>query len=134
MKNKTSLTLLELLIMIMVFALAAALCLRVFVFSGQLSASDRNKAAAQAAAQNAAELLKAEKGDISSVCDRLGLTMRDETGGSVLVPDGDALRLFYRIKMDVQKDGLLGKAVITVTGEGGDMLCTLNSAWQEDEP
>ena len=62
MKNKTSLTLLELLIMIMVFALAAALCLRAFVFSGKLSASDRIRAEAESASQNMAELLKSEKG------------------------------------------------------------------------
>lgn len=61
MKNKASLTLMELLIMVLVFALAAALCLRCFVKAAEISVQTARQDEAVRIAQNAAELLKAGK-------------------------------------------------------------------------
>ena len=72
MKNRTSLTLLEMLRMILILALAAALCIRAFVYSGKLSKEDRVKAEALSMAQNAAELLKYYKGDVDEAFAQMG--------------------------------------------------------------
>ena len=145
MKNKTSLTLLELLIMIMVFALAAALCLRAFVYSGKLSAQDRMRAEAESAAQHVAELLKSEKGDVSAVYKQLqaapvakGMTvssagdasspagMMDAYWNSDIAPGGT-----FNMQVRVDRDGCLGTAVITVLDGNWKEVYTLNTAWQE---
>lgn len=61
MKNRASLSLMELLIMVLVFSLAAAVCLRLFVAAGEISEEITRQDEAVVMAQNAAEALKAGK-------------------------------------------------------------------------
>ena len=58
MKDKTALSLLELVIMLAVFALAAALCLRIFIRTEEVSVKNVNMDQALLQAQNAAETVK----------------------------------------------------------------------------
>ncbi len=146
MKNKSSLTLLELLIMIMVFALAAALCLRTFVYSGKLSEADRVRAEAESAAQNMAELLKSEKGDVSAVYKKLnespfaeGMVVSSvgDAGSSVGMLDANwnsrtAPGGTLNMQVRVERSGFLGTAVITVFDANWSEVYTLSTAWQED--
>ncbi len=148
MKNRTSLTLLEMLIMIMVLALAAALCLRAFVYSGKLSKEDRMKAEALSFAQNAAELLKHNKGDAVKAFSEMGCTY---DGSSLIMLNEDwkdcgyeeyngayrvvGLQYFVLLDQSPSDDPLLGKTLITVmNAENDTVLCRINAAWQEDEP
>ena len=148
MKNRTSLTLLEMLIMIMVLALAAALCLRAFVYSGKLSKEDRIKAEALAFAQNAAELLKYYEGDAVKAFSEMGCTYNE---GSAVMLNEDwedcehaedsgaygvtGLKYLVLLKPDQDSGPLLGKTLITVmNAEDDTVLCRINAAWQEDEP
>ena len=72
MKNKAPLALMEQLIMILVFALASALCLRLFVYSDQVSVSGAARDQAAAVVQNAAEALKLSGGSMESLAGLLG--------------------------------------------------------------
>lgn len=64
MKNKAVLTLIEQIFMGLVFAFAMAVCLRVFVFSDNLSVNIKKRDQMVLAAQNAAETMKNTHGDI----------------------------------------------------------------------
>ncbi len=148
MKNRTSLTLLEMLIMIMVLALAAALCLRAFVYSGKLSKEDRMKAEALAFAQNTAELLKYYEGDAAKAFSEMGCTYKEGTPVMLNEDWKDCehaeyngaygvagLKYLVLLEPDQDSGPLLGKTLITVmNAEDDTVLCRINAAWQEDEP
>ncbi|MBR0417388.1 MAG: hypothetical protein IJI56_06225 [Firmicutes bacterium] len=148
MKNRTSLTLLEMLIMIMVLALAAALCLRAFVYSGKLSKEDRMKAEALSFAQNAAELLKYHKGDAEKAFSEMGCTYNgsspvmlneDWEDCGLIEYNGayklDGFKYIVLLKQNTGDDPLLGQTLITVmNAENDTVLCRINAAWQEEEP
>lgn len=137
MKNRSTLTLLELLLMVLVFALAAALCLRAFVWSADTSAQDKEKAVSERNCQAVAEVLKAEKGDIEALLEKLGWSL---WGGKSEVPavcfdkdwkvcdspDGS-----YLLYIDAEKEGFLGRADIYVTDMEGNEIYRLVSSWQE---
>ena len=63
MKNRTILSLIEMLIMVMVFAVAAAICLRAFVWADLTSRDSKEAAAAALKAEEAAEILQHFEGD-----------------------------------------------------------------------
>lgn len=63
MKHKASLVLMEQLVMILVFSLAAALCLQVFGKARAISEETARRDRSVVLARNAAQLLKATKGD-----------------------------------------------------------------------
>ena len=146
MKNKSSLTLLELLIMIMVFALAAALCLRAFVFSGKISRQDEAVSLAERRAQAAAEVLKASRGDVEKAAEILGgetagdfqLTVQYDPEGNVMSPPyyptgyKEPPAVESTLTAYVKSEGLLGQAEIVVTDSSGSTVCTLTCSWQED--
>ena len=69
MRNKGSLVLMELLVMVLIFALAAGWCLQVFVRADAISRRTDQLDEAVVLAQNAAELLKAGKGDPAAVAE-----------------------------------------------------------------
>ena len=72
MRNKASLTLLELAVMLLVFALAAVLCLRAFVWADAASKELAAKDQALIQAQNAAEVLKHCAGDGEAAAELYG--------------------------------------------------------------
>lgn len=65
MRDKTPLVLTELALMLLVFALSAALCLRAFAWADTVSGEMTARDAALLRAQNAAEVLKSQRGDMA---------------------------------------------------------------------
>lgn len=118
MKNKTSLILIEQLMMLLVFVLASAICLKIFVYSSNVSS--RNEAVSQAAvlAQNCAEELKRSHGEDD---DKLQTEIGEwKYRGIVLKRDSGMKNL--------------GCATIVVYGEYRNIeekLFELSVAWQE---
>nr|MBQ8244184.1 hypothetical protein [Oscillospiraceae bacterium] len=116
MKQKASLTLMELLVMVLVFALAAAVCLRCFGAAALLHRETALRDRAVLLAQNAAEAVKA--------------TGDPEAAAALMaqLPEEEGLRL------DIQKQpsGIpgLGQALVEVHGEDA-LLFHLTVCWQE---
>jgi len=115
MKSRGSLVLMELLVMILVFALASALCLQ--VFAGTKALSDRTARMDEAVllAQNAAQLLKATRGDPEAL---------------QALSSGE-----YRLEIQHLPDEIpgLGQAEIRVYFEEDCLIC-LGTGWQEVIP
>ena len=72
MRSKAPLALMEQLVMVVVFALAAALCVRIFALSDRFSRECEIRDRAVSAVQNAAEALKACRGDYAEASGILG--------------------------------------------------------------
>lgn len=111
MRNRTTLTLMELLVMILTFALAAALCLQLFGASAKLSRQIHQQNEAAIIAQNTAEQLKTG-------------TLAAES----FTHEG------YLVQILPEETGILGlgQASILVSIDG-ETLFTLTAAWQEVE-
>ena len=130
MKNKTSLTLMELVIMLAVFALAAALCLHSFMWADTQSRLSQDRSAAYILAQNAAELIKYHKGDLSAVD-------VDAHEGQLVAQYDQDLRpvscdgIFTLRVTKIDTPPLLGSAQVSVTGKDGSVLAVLDVCWQE---
>ena len=121
MKDKATLTLMELLIMVLVFSLAAALCLKAFVWSAQKTQENQIAAQAAVCVQTAAEELKSSHRAVQS------RTCFDENWQQV--PDGDGC---YILTTEPFADKLLGGAELTMTDSAGNVLFGLSVRWQED--
>lgn len=119
MKDKATLTLMELLIMVLVFSLAAALCLKAFVWSTQKTRENQIVAQAAIAAQTAAEELKAVR----------HAEARSVTYDENWQPSEDGC---YILKTEPFRSTLLGGAEITVADRQGNELFSLSVRWQED--
>ena len=136
MKNKTPLSLLELLLMVLIFSLSAALCLRAFVYSGKLSRQDAAAVLAESRAQSAAEVLKSVKGDTGKASEILG----GAAEGQILVIGYDkdwnaastAQSAVYTLKATVEREAYLGRAGIVISDSSGNVIYTLSASWQED--
>ena len=119
MKDKATLTLMELLIMVLVFSLAAALCLKAFVWSTQKTKENKIVAQAAVIAQTAAEEMKAAR---TAKTESLSY---DENWQ----PAEDGC---YVLKTEPFRGNLLGGAEITVEDRTGKELFCLTVRWQED--
>ena len=124
MKEQKPLLLVELLVMLLVFSLAAALCLRGFAWAEEQSKLLQQQNQATIRAQNAAELLKATRGDyeqlgVARVGERWSLTYRE---------DGDTFSLqITPEKWDI--GGLAGARVEVYLEDGARLIC-LTVRWQ----
>ena len=143
MKDKTPPILTELVIMLLVFALSAALCLRAFVWADAASQEMRARDEALLRAQNAAEVLKSQRGDMA----------RAQTAGTEILggqieqglwyvlydqnwkPVDNWTDAVYCLNVQGVASGVEGlrKAQIWVDtcGEAQTTLCSLPVAWQE---
>ena len=110
MNSKSALSLIEEIIMVLVFAIATAVCLRIFVYSSDLSEKNDVLSHAVIEAGNAAEILKSSDGDIEKALE---------------LSDGD-----IRIEPVDSGSEYLGKAKITVLNEGEEVY-SLSVSWQE---
>lgn len=126
MKNRTTLVLMEQLVMILVFALAAAICLQLFVGADRISQQTRQRDRAVELASNGAEIVKAAKGELSTVAAMLNGTLTD---GAVLV---ETEGLSMRICLLPEEQPGLGQAQVQVlnTQTGGEVF-RLYAGWQE---
>ena len=122
MKHKTPLVLMEMVIMVLVFALASAICLRMFAASEQLSQKNEAVSHAVLLAQNAAEELKAARGEWNADSEQL-ISYGDWT---------------YRLEITEEETDIngLGSGRIRVFGHEGrkneELLYELAVAWQEE--
>lgn len=137
MRNKATLTLMELSIMLAVFALAAALCMRGFVWAAETADTCGARDQALVEVQNAAEVLKSCRGDLEGAAERFGgsqdagvWTVRyNEQWEQVL--QGGVYTL--RVERTESKVDLLGTAEIRMLS-AQTCLIELETAWQEESP
>lgn len=136
MKSKAPLSLMEQLIMLLVFSLAAALCLQVFVWSSQMSRRCDARNQAELRIQNAAEILKASRGDLSQCEAVLGGSVRDE-GWEIYYDakwkETSSEQSVYQLAIrPITSDlPLLGSAQIYAIRESDDILSAVTVSWQE---
>ena len=136
MRNRTTLSLMELTLMLLLFAVAAAVCLRAFALSDRLSRQAEQRDRAVLWAQTMAETWKAMDGDLAQAETLYGESSGD--GWTVCLDSGwtwteDAASAVYRAELrEEPEDGLLQKARITVRElEGDRCIYELEAACQE---
>ena len=78
-RGKTALFLMEQLIIVAVFALAAVLCVQVFVYAHLTAEASAAQDYAVIAAENAAEIYKACRGDLDATAAELGAEVYGDT-------------------------------------------------------
>ena len=114
MKSKSTLSLIEQIIMVLVFAVVSAICLKVFMYSNDLSKEVEEKDNAYLMIQTAADMIKNTSGKI----------MKDgeysyEQNGTVLTA-----------KESENGDEYLGSAQITVCDSKGNVIAEMPVKWQ----
>lgn len=132
-KNKVPLLLMEQLIMVLVFALSATFCIQAFVLSNQISKESQAKDKAVNFAQNVAEVLIENKGDMEKLEEVYGgnaeenvwkLTLDENWNES----ENEAFTILVNKK---DKNEYLGEAKVIVTNQKESTLFEQNIAWQE---
>ena len=138
MKSRAPLVMMEQLVMVLVFALAAAVCVRIFALSESLSLENETRDRAVTAVQNAAETLKACRGNYGEASRLLGGTW-DGTAWSISYDSGwsplaEAAEWTFQVLAVPADSGqeLLGTAQVTASTWQGNELYSLSVAWQED--
>ena len=116
MRNKTSLTLIELLIMLFVFIFAIALCLGIFVKADEMTEKSEARDRAVIIAKNAAELIEESLGDTKKAEDILSAYAKEK---------GLLLEIIKN-----EPESHLGTAKINVKYEE-ELIFSLDAAWQE---
>lgn len=137
MKNKAPLALMEQLIMILVFALASALCLRLFVYSDQVSVSGAARDQAAAVVQNAAEALKLSGGSMESLAHMLGGEADADIwrmGYDSSWQETDEKRPAFIAEAKITEDDipLMGSAEVSASTADGKPLFQVTVCWQEE--
>lgn len=137
MTKKSVLQLMELLIMVLVFALSACICVRCFVHADRLSRQQEQKTQAMLVAQNAAELLKAEKGDLEKAASQMGGTWDKNSWKLPLNASWEPVNaekstefLLLVTKLDAGQLPM-GKALVQVMRDD-TVLVEVQVAWQEE--
>ena len=123
MKSKAPLVLMEEIIMVLVFAFAMAVCMKIFVFSYDVSGEVQNSSVAMFEAQNMAENIKRTRGEILS--DDKSYIYYDENWNETSVKED-----FYMEIVKTEAHEGTGRAEITVY-EGEDVLFGIPVVWQE---
>ena len=137
MKNKAFLPLLEQIIMIGFFAVIAAICLQGIALANRISNAHSRNDRAVLAAQNIAEAIKAECGDLSSAADILSgnvqgdslIVFYDPSGNIVSEEDSAGLKGVAQITESERP--LLGSASVQIIYED-EVIYSLTVGWQKD--
>lgn len=148
MRQKTSLSLMELAVMVAVFALAAAVCLRAFVWADTHSRRSEAESWAATLCQSTADAIKAAEGDaearLRAVAEAMEIPYGAFTAESACDFDGhydadfrictDRSYSYCLVVRPVETDILgLGKAEVAVTDSTyTDTLFSLEVCWQEE--
>ena len=134
MRNKASLTLLELAVMLLVFALAAVLCLRAFVWADAASKESAARDRAWIQAQNAAEVLKGCGGDMEEAAGMFGGAWDGAEWAVCYNEDWDQTDAehTYTLRAVSGDSGVehLGQAAVSVCQDDLE-LAALEVCWQE---
>lgn len=117
MKSRSTLMLLELIIMFLVFSIATALCLKAFAVSDSISKENFARDEAVIIAQNAAELLKYNNGDVDTTKESLKDRIKKEEYELHITPLEST-------------NPYLGKAEVLVTYKNKPVF-SITTAWQE---
>lgn len=136
MNRKSVLQLIELLIMVLIFAIATCICIRCFVYADTLSREQENKTMAIQVAQNAAELLKANAGDLERAATHMGGYCKD---GKWYIPMDDAWDVIpqpeqaaFLLTVTLQaKTDLPMRTALVQVADGDKTLVEFTVAWQE---
>ena len=137
MKNKAFLPLLEQIIMIGFFAVIAAICLQGIALANRISNEHSRNDRAVLAAQNIAEAIKAECGDLNAASDILS---GDVQGDSLIVfydPSGDIVSEEHTegfkaiARITESERPLLGSASVQIIYEN-EVIYSLTVGWQKD--
>ena len=138
MRSKAPLALMEQMVMILVFALAAALCLQAFVKSDENSRRVEARDRAVTLCQNAAETIRATRGDFEQAAQLLDSGRYDRDSLMVdykedwTVADGPMRYTLGVSRMETGVPGL-GKAGVWLKDEADDVeLFRIEAAWQEE--
>ena len=134
MKNKAFLSILEQICMILVFVIAAALCLRGFSLANKKSRDRDTLDMSVTAAQNTAEVLKSNKGDLSLCADVLSGSANEDTLTVLYDEDGhptkDGDKEYFKL-IAVKQEGehpLTESALIRVIS-GDETVFELTVVW-----
>ena len=142
MRSKASLVLIEQAVMVLVFALAAALCLRVFLWSDQLSCRDEARDRALLEVQTAAETLKHAGGEVDHALEESARTLGGQVSQGVWSRYYDknwsaagGEEAIYRLEARAEPTDIAGlrQAKVRITGAENDdpaPLAELTVAWQ----
>ncbi len=141
MRNRTLLSLIEMLLMVMVFAGAAAICLRAFVFADTRSREGGQEAQAALLAQSAAQVLSHCEGDgeeaagiLGGECGEDGLwTVYYDENGNACEKDGGVFVLEAATGSSAQQDRYTGKTTVTVRTPDGQEIFSIPAAWQTED-
>lgn len=133
MRSRAPLLLMEQMVMLAVFALAAALCLQAFVKSDGLSRESEARDRAAVVCQSAAEVIRHGGGDLARAAETLG----GQYGQGLLwldydedwAPDPEGVYRLTAQGMPGEMPGLC-LARVAVEGEDGEVLFSINIAWQ----
>ncbi|MDY3282022.1 hypothetical protein [Dysosmobacter sp.] len=135
MRDRTTLSLMELTLMLLLFAMTAAICLRAFALSDRLSRQAEQRDRAVLWAETLAETWKAAGGDLAHPTPYE--TAPEGDGWTVCLDEnwtltGDPERTAFEAELREEPGvGLLRRARITVREVGGGCLFTLETACQE---
>lgn len=150
MRNRTLLSLIEMLIMVMVFTVSAAICLRAFVYADRTSRASEEAAEAAVRAQSAAELMQHFEGDTAKAAavyggaccaDGIwtaafddGWKLLDSAGAAADGGRTSAAAYYMETKAESGADSsaLLGEGSITVRNAAGDTVFEIPVCWQQD--
>ena len=125
-RSKAPLALMEQIIMILVFALASAVCLQAFVYSDNLSKTGQQKEEALNLAQRVTEYCKDNHGDLDTVCTLLSAE-KTEKGLKLASPEEK-----MTVSLEIQDSSeYMEKAEVTVLGEDGAVIYSMDVAWQK---
>ena len=137
MRSKAPLVLMEQMVMLLVFALAAALCMQAFVKSDQLSQQIVDRDQAVSLCQNAAEAIRASKGNFAQAAKLLGADTYDSDSLMVdyakdWTPAEDTMGYTLGVTRLEEDQPGLGRAAVWLRDEQEETeLFRLEAAWQE---
>ncbi|MBQ2752537.1 MAG: hypothetical protein IJF29_00275 [Firmicutes bacterium] len=124
MKSKAPLVLMEEVIMVLAFAFAMAVCMKIFVFSYDVSNETKNASVAMFKAQNMAETIKRTGGEILEEDTEKYIYYDEDWKESSVKED------FYMAVVRTGAHEGTGRAEITVY-DGEEVLFGIPVVWQE---
>ena len=146
MKSKAPLVLMEQMVMLLVFALASALCLQAFVKSDDLSQRSAARDRAAVEAQNAAETLRSQSGDMGSALTQTAEALNGEYAQGLFWLDYDenwtpidydacgmeAPAAAYRLEAQgiLSENPALREAAVQMVDARGKPIFSIQIAWQ----
>ena len=138
MRNRTLLSLMEMLIMVMVFSAAAAICLRAFVYADSQSRESGRQAQAALLAQSAAEVLAYSRGDLEEAAATFGGACEEDGIWTVYFDENgkacEEASAFFTLEAaaGTQVNAFTAETTILVKDPSGAEIFSIPAAWQTE--